>query len=73
MWLSKSISRNMKQNITIWRFLCGLLIDTQSTGINGVSLAHYISSTSHVTYLFVVFLETDIDKERLRKVSEESP
>ena len=24
-----------------------------------------------MTYLFVVFLETDVDKERLRKVSEE--
>ena len=32
-----------------------------STGINGVSLAHYISYTSMVTYLFFnVFFETDI-------------
>ena len=38
-----------------------------STGINGVSLAHYISYTSLVTYLFFnVFFETDIIKFTLK-------
>ena len=38
-----------------------------STGINGVSLAHYISYTSMVTYLFFnVFFETDIVKFTLK-------
>ena len=39
-----------------------------SRGINGLRSAHHISKTSMVTFFFIVFLETEIGWEHLRKV-----
>ena len=42
-----------------------------AAGINGVRLVHRISKASKVTYFFAVF-ETNISKERLKKVKKKT-
>ena len=59
--LASSCSKNVLWTNEVMRVIFA------STGINGVSLAHYISYTSMVTYLFFnVFFETDIVKFTLK-------
>lgn len=39
-----------------------------SRGINGLRSAHHISKTSMVTFFFIVFFETEIGWQHLKKI-----